>query len=73
MFLGLTTAQQKAVEQYYPQGAGFLHGLDVSVEKAEKGISVQIEKQRAVIRLENANSLAGHCFCWKTPFRLGVK
>lgn len=36
MFLGLTTAQQKAVEQYYPQGAGFLHGLDVSVEKAEK-------------------------------------
>ena len=54
MFLGLTTAQQKAVEQYYPQGAGFLHGLDVSVEKAEKGISVQIEKQRAVIRLENA-------------------
>lgn len=51
MFLGLTTAQQKAVEQYYPQGAGFLHGLDVSVEKAEKGISVQIEKQRAVIRL----------------------
>ena len=54
MFLGLTTAQQKAVEQYYPQGDGFLHGLDVSVEKAEKGISVQIEKQRAVIRLENA-------------------
>lgn len=39
MFLGLTTAQQKAVEQYYPQGAkapGFCMGSTCLSRKRKK-------------------------------------
>lgn len=71
MFFGLTAQQQKAVEEYYPQGTAFLRGLDVYVETAEKGLSVQIEKDRAVIRLESGRSFGRALLLLEDALSLG--